>query len=73
MPSKHAFSVCSAEQLASLIPAEIVKGRYCTASQIVCTGLRLLEEDIARRAMPDSSNGVARALHVEGIDGRRQA
>jgi putative addiction module CopG family antidote len=52
MPSKHALCVSLTERLASFIRAEIVVGRYSTASEVVRAGPRLLQE----QSMPSLDN-----------------
>jgi len=57
MPSKHAFSTSVTEHLASFIRAEVVSGRYRSASAVVRAGLRLLEQQATRA--PSAGGGSA--------------
>nr|WP_244973328.1 type II toxin-antitoxin system ParD family antitoxin [Paraburkholderia rhynchosiae] len=70
MPSKHAFSVSLTEHLASFVRAEIAEGRYGTVSEVVRAGLRLLEEEIARRATPARLVDAAPTARVKRPDDR---
>ena len=63
MPSKHALCVSLTERLASFIKAEIVVGRFSTASEVVRAGPRLLQE----QSMPSLDNS------ADGTPPKRQA
>jgi antitoxin ParD1/3/4 len=53
MSSKYALSVSLTEHLCAFIRQEVGSGRYGTASEVVRTGLRLLEKEanLARSAI----------------------
>ncbi|MGN8109494.1 ribbon-helix-helix domain-containing protein [Paraburkholderia sp. 22098] len=70
MPSKHALCVSLTQRLASFIKAEIVVGRYSTASEVVRAGPRRLQEQSMPSLGSDADGApLKRQVHPDGGKG----
>jgi antitoxin ParD1/3/4 len=67
MPSKYSLSVSLTEHLCGFVEAQIASGRFRSASEVMRTGLRLLERDVA--GVVPTRSGATNAAVGDGTDG----
>ena len=79
MPAKSALNVSLTKPLRDFVEAQVASGRFQTASEVVRSALRLLQDDLnspqskhaliaARVTQPTQGLGLRRAIAPPGVD-----